>query len=118
MLADFFQGLLCAAAELHPFPELTGFHAAFYLPGGVLEGYVVGVELGADGELADGLEVYERDPGEVDGRRTPVTRHTTERLTQFVYRRKIPLTPQLDLYASVSGVLYFYTVQDRPFSKN
>ncbi len=106
--------MLLPVLEADPLVKLAGCYATLHLPGGVEEGYVVGVELRADGQLAGGLYVHEGDLREVDGGRAAETRHAAEGFAQFVYGIEIELAPQIDLYASVAGVPYFYTVQDRP----
>ena len=117
-LAYFLQRFFRVVLEADPSSELASFYAALYLPGGVEEGYVVGVELGADGKLAGGLKVHECDLREVDGGRAAKTRHAAELFAQFVYRGKVELPVQLDLYVPIPGVLYFYAVQDLPLFKN
>lgn len=104
--------------EPDPTAELAGYDAALYLPGGVQEGYVVGVELGADGQLAGSLKVHERDLREVYGGRAAEARHVAEGFAEFFYGDEVELPVQPDLYASVARVLYFYAVQDLPFFNN
>ena len=77
---------------------------------------MVGVELGANGQLAGGLYVYELYVGEVYCRRTPEACHAAEGFAQVVYGKEIQLAPQLDLYASVLAVPYFRIDQLLPFA--
>ncbi len=57
---------------------------------------MVGVELGADGELAGGVEVEEGDPGEVHEGRLPRAQGAVQILPQFTQGEEVQLSPQLD----------------------